>query len=229
MVMVINSNYAAHRERTASKMALTANAPLSLKQASIWENLVDQAALFIEGCPGKSLAVDWAAKIKARRLSYSGEVVATAQALSWEQIEAALPPKGACGRVPALDVSEGAVKRFLSDPSPHLSRAEGLKERPRPGRVLSQPGESLKIARGLLAHGIVGFVEHSDAVWIKGRPLTNGWFGVSKGVQMAVGRDILRLIMNLTATNTVFDDFVGEVATLPLPLLVSSKAYVHLA
>ena len=63
-----------------------------------------------------------------------------------------------------MDIADGAVRRFLENAEEWKEKARALPERPRPGRILSQAGETLPVARGLVARGVLGFVEEGDAL-----------------------------------------------------------------
>jgi len=53
------------------------------------------------------------------------------------------------------------------------------------------------------------------------RNLVNGWFGLGRGRFLAADHprrplaEVLRVIMNLTASNVVFLPFAGDIASLP--------------
>ena len=112
-ITVINVNYGAMRERTLGKMAADAGEKLSGAQEEIFGNLLEQAVEFVQVNPGTLPGRDWEKYLKGKCFSYGGEIVSVAQPLSWEQVEASLPPPGACARVPALDIADGAVRRFF--------------------------------------------------------------------------------------------------------------------
>ena len=88
---------------------------------------------------------------------------------------------------------------------------EDVAERPRPGRVRADPKEALAIGRGQLAGGLVRPLRSQECVHVKGEPLLNGLFGVSKKECLPDGRAHLRLIMNLTATNGLMVDWSVDI------------------
>ena len=86
---------------------------------------------------------------------------------------------------------------------------------PKAGKMFVQKGEKLLIARNLLKLGLVRRLRAPELIWIKGEPLTNGAFGVEKDTQLADGRKILRLIVTLTATNSITRGLEGDIELLP--------------
>eukprot|EP00973_Karenia_brevis_P081247 11264159-Karenia_brevis.AAC.1 len=87
--------------------------------------------------------------------------------------------------------------------------------------MMGSKSENIKIAKGLLQRRLVRILERDELLWVgkkdQRRPLLNGWFGVSKGTQLVNDgtKDVLRLIMNLTASNSVQRAWPGDIGTLP--------------
>ena len=119
---------------------------------------------------------DWKEFMNARRLTYNGDVVQRAVPLTWKQVEAALPPKGCCGRIPVVDIAEGPAREYWLNPEPWLARARASKTRPPPGRAHIVKGDETLLAWGLVEHGICRFVEMEELIMIDGEPLLNGLF-----------------------------------------------------
>ena len=76
------------------------------------------------------------------------------------------------------------------------------------------------VAIGLLDRGMCEVIERDKIQHVHGQPLLNGWFGRGKGKYLA-GHDgdpsfeVLRLIMNLKPSNSLFLQILGDIATLP--------------
>ena len=83
------------------------------------------------------------------------------------------------------------------------------------------PGERAQLANGLLARGLVIPLQAHQLIYIDGKLLVNGLMGVTKGKKLPLdsaerpGEEILKLIMNLTATNSVQTIIQGDVKKLP--------------
>ena len=79
--------------------------------------------------------------------------------------------------------------------------------------------EGVCIARKLLELGLIRVLSDSELIRIGNRPLLNlnGLFGVTKGkaVPEAPHLEVLRLIMNLTTSNSVMKDLRGDIPALP--------------
>ncbi len=61
--------------------------------------------------------IDWSEDLTATGLSYTGEEVCTAEEVTYEQIEPALPPAGVAASIPLLPLLEGETRRCVADPS----------------------------------------------------------------------------------------------------------------
>ena len=81
---------------------------------------------------------------------------------------------------------------------------------------MSSKEEGVCIARNLLELGLVRILSGSELIKVGNRPLLNGLFGVTKGkaVPEAPHLEVLRLIMNLTASNSVMKDLRGDIPAL---------------
>ena len=116
VIMVLNAGYAGLSPSVASKMAACAQGRFTAGQAAgalrLWEN-VD---FFCESVAASIPDKNWNQVLKSKNLSYSGEVIKAAQRVTWKQVEAGLPSDGACARIPAVELAEGAVNDFLLHP-----------------------------------------------------------------------------------------------------------------
>ena len=170
--------------------------------------------------PGPQLLPQLKAKdfLATRATTYDGGVVRRAETISWEQVRATLPPFEKCASLDILDLCDDRMKEWFLDPMSTLVPLEGVKERPRPGKVLCEESSVLPLARGLLERGLVVPLRESDLLLVAGKPLLNGLFGVGKGAPAEgdpLEREALRLIMNLTATNSVSIDHGCDIGALP--------------
>ena len=81
-------------------------------QKEALERLLKNAADFVGHVPGTIPDKDWLDFLKSRHITYTGDIVKNAQEISWDQIAAALPPVGCCGRIPILDIATGPVRDY---------------------------------------------------------------------------------------------------------------------
>ncbi|CAK0854449.1 unnamed protein product [Prorocentrum cordatum] len=164
---------------------------------------------------------DWAASLKSARIAYDGSAVERAQRLSWPQVLPVLPRPEHCASIPAEKIAEGVVKEFLENPRWCLLDLDALEAPPKAGALLIQPGEDLVIAKELISRGLCVALEEHELFKIGSGFLLNGVFGVPKGEQLGPdassrrGQDVLRFIMNLTASNSVQELWAGDINLLP--------------
>ena len=144
-----------------------------------------------------------------------------AKPLSWVQVKAALPSPDRCANISALDLAEHGMYDFLANPERIIAEVKLLKQRPRPGCIRTAPGQWPVLARGLLEYGVFTALTSDKLIQLPGGPLVNGAFGVEKP-EMVGGDDpevsslaVLRLIMNLTASNSGQSSFEGDIPLLP--------------
>lgn len=100
MILYLNMEYLAGRTTTATKIPSKLTAVLTPPQARPARALGVLAVKFVCASPGRAPTIDLERQRKDLSHSYSGDVVKTAQALTWRQREPALPPRAACGRAP---------------------------------------------------------------------------------------------------------------------------------
>jgi hypothetical protein len=115
-----------------------------------------------------------------------------------------------------LELCEGSLREYFLHPEEALL-PELPETAPRSGAFMASREEGVLIARNLLELGLVRTLTSQELIRIGERPLLNGLFGVSKGkpVPEAPDLEVLRLIMNLTASNSVMKDLRGDIQTLP--------------
>ncbi len=79
-----------------------------------------------------------------------------------------------------------------------------------------QQGEEVSLVRQLLERGLLVLLAPQDCSCVGGELLLNGLLGVAEANQsLPDGRPVLRLIMNLTASNAVQADWPGDIHMLP--------------
>ena len=156
---------------------------------------------------------EWSEKLDGVRVSYHGEVIPKAQDLTLDQILPGLPPEGYGGCVQLVDLCDGIVKEKLMNPESCLLEGEELPVKLPTPRVMASEEEWNLIAGALYKRGLVRPVE--SVARVDDQPVLNGAFGVPKpGKQLEDGRDVLRLIMDFRAVNSVMKIIEGDVRTL---------------
>ena len=159
---------------------------------------------------------NWNEFLASRTVSYTGEDHLKAQKLTWIQVEPGLPTAHHCASINVLGLAEGPVLDYFLNPDEAL--IESMPDiAPKPGAIMISPGEGIPIMKNLLRLGLVRALPESELIYIGGRPLVNGMFGVSKGKPVPGNEhlEVLRLIMNLTASNSVMEDLRGDIHALP--------------
>lgn len=185
-----------------------------VKRNAFWEmvkRFVDQKGVEKGLGVPRTPDVDWSKEVERVRVSYTGEVVEKARPLTLRQILPGLPSAQHGAIVPLLDVVSGEVKEKLLNPR-KLVKDQMEEELPVP-RVLAAPGEWPKIARALYERGLVRPVTRGPVC--HGVKVLNGAFGVVKeGKKTEEGEEVLRVIMDLRATNAIMEVIEGDIKTL---------------
>ena len=78
------------------------------------------------------------------------------------------------------------------------------------GKVHAKAGEMEQVERGVCT-----WTPFHEVLKYRGQPVLNGLFGVEKPSKLAPGKPVLRLIMNLVASNSVMQGLEGAVKNLP--------------
>lgn len=127
----------------------------------------------------------------------------------------ALPPLGHGGSIRLVDLVSPATKRILENPE-KLMKNKFDHPRPKiPGLTHFGPGEKLQVCKTLVEHGICEWIPSSEVVVLEGVKVLNGLFGVKKPATLPDGSHVLRVIMNLKATNSAMHQVRGAVEGLP--------------
>ena len=130
--------------------------------------------------------------------------------LTSEQIWPGLPTPHHGGLVDILEVVDEKLKARLLRPD--LMLREITEEIPRP-RVLCEDTEWPKVVKALWERNLVTPVQTRPTV--QGVPVLNGAFGVIKPEKFTdSGLPVLRMIIDLGASNTILDQLEGDTKTL---------------
>ena len=152
----------------------------------------------------------WDQELGKLRVSYTGEVVEKAMPLTYEQIWPGLPTPHHGGLVDILEVVDEKLKARLLRPD--LMLREITEEIPRP-RVLCEDTEWPRVVKALWERNLVTPVQTRPTV--QGVPVLNGAFGVIKPEKFTdSGLPVLRMIIDLRASNTILDQLEGDTKTL---------------
>ena len=155
--------------------------------------------------------LSWRDFFRVKGIDYKGEEVLTAQTMRWANVSPALPLE--VGSVPLEDVLELGCRHYvlhfedyLLDPSDQTLV--------KPPKVMVPPEDWGNFCANLLKLGVFGRVHEDDLYEVRGKPLLNGLFGVTKN-EFQGDTEVMRIIMNLVPLNAVCRGIDGEVSTLP--------------
>eukprot|EP00971_Amphidinium_carterae_P115577 2289172-Amphidinium_carterae.2 len=149
----------------------------------LWEACYDFGAEEIE-IPDE----DWRSYLAHHRVDYHGEVALVAQELSWERVEAALPPEDCCAILDAEQVCRGSALSYLQHPEEALCEDPSAHVQKWKAKVHVRGSERVLFARELLERGLVTIVRPHELVRIHGQPILNGLFGIEKGSEKVCDR-----------------------------------------
>ena len=130
-------------------------------------------------------------------VDYRGEEVKLAKAFEWNQIEGALPD--GVGTLKLEEFFLAGCRHFVEDFTRFLVAPE-QQQLGRTPRVMVAPEKWEEIASGLLKKGICEVLPRTKLHHVKGEPLLNGLFAVSKNEYLD-GIELRRLLMNLVPLN----------------------------
>ena len=153
----------------------------------------------------------WKDELKKLRVSYSGEVVEKAAPLTLAQVLPGLPSVEHGGLVNILDMVDDKMRKKLENPLAML-RSDIMEEIPKP-RVMCEQEEWNSLVKAMAERKLIRPV--SSYPKVDGRPVLNGAFGVTKPDKFTSdGLPILRLIMDLRASNAILEQLDGDLSTL---------------
>ena len=190
------------------------SAAIATQEAAL-TRLWDKLKVFMDdkgkkGVPRTPL-FDWQHELGELKVSYTGEVVEKAMPLTLRQILPGLPSPEQGGMVDLCQVLPGDLAERIQDPA-RLVKEDFDGPMPKP-RVLCGDDEWPLVAKAMYERGLVG--EVTSVPKVNGRFVMNGAFGVTKaGKTIDTGEDVLRLIMDLRATNWLLEQVNGDTALL---------------
>ena len=155
--------------------------------------------------------LSWKSFFRVKGVDYKGDEVLTAQYMSWENVAPALPPE--VGSVALEEVLDLGCRHYVLNFEEYLLDPEDQVQ-VKPPRVMVAPEDWSEFCSNLLDLGVFSRVHEDDLYKVKGAPVLNGLFGVSKH-EFQGCTEIMRVIMNLIPLNSVCRGIDGEVSTLP--------------
>lgn len=158
----------------------------------------------------------WQKDLASRQVGYGGEEVSICHKLSWEQVLPGLPPETHGGCVDCLDWVGPRTREFLLSPQTLVKDVAEISLPERMGKIHAVEGDLLKIACELVRRRICSWVPLDNVFEVRGRKILNGLFGVAKTSTLDSGAPVLRLIMNLTGSNSTQRQLFGGCSTLPM-------------
>ena len=154
--------------------------------------------------------------LKNKTLNYSGEEVAVAKPLTFEQVFPSMPPEGHGGSVELLPLLEGRSRFLLSHPEEVLLPEDEVPPGKCTAKVHLEKGSERDFFLLLKQRGIITFVPEAEVYRGPNGKYLSGMFGVPKpGKVTASGRPVLRLIMNLIPINRAMGVILGDISQLP--------------
>eukprot|EP00438_Fugacium_kawagutii_P035066 Skav236673 [mRNA] locus=scaffold338:400738:405778:- [translate_table: standard] len=189
----------------------------SKAQEAALERIWQMAKIFVNEKPEQKGGVPrtpeapWKGELSKLRVSYTGEVVEKAQPLTLEQILPGLPSPDHGGLVNILEVVDERLARKLKRPD--LMLRENIAELVPEPQVMCGDIEWAKVAKALYDRHLVTPVDQFPV--IDEKPVLNGAFGVVKPEKFTeAGEPVLRMIVDLRASNTILEQLEGDVHTL---------------
>ena len=168
---------------------------------------------------GQGSAVDVPAiekDLKLARVDYSGEEVGTCHKLSLRQIVPALPPPPQHGgSIDLMGFLSVTTQKFLRNPQLCILPDTGQPLPKLQGRIHVEKGELDGVADALVRCGVCDWTPKSEVLHYRGEAVLNGLFGVPKSSVISSGEPVLRVIMNLVASNSVMLQLQGATGNLP--------------
>ena len=154
-------------------------------------------------------------KLKSVRLNYQGEEMGSCHKLTLRQVLPALPPKEHGGVIDCLDFVGPLTKHLLTNPEECLLDDLPLSFTLPKAKIHIAEGERMGIATELVDRGVCDWIPLSEVAEFRGSKILNGLFGVEKPSKLDSGESVLRLIMNLVPSNSLFRQIRGSVKNLP--------------
>ena len=153
--------------------------------------------------------------LKEKRVGYSGDELASPEVLTLSQVLPALPPKEHGGAIDILDYVSQGTKDLLLNPELLILPDVGQDLPPLQAKIHCMKPDLLPLCNILTERGICKWFPLSQVATYRGQRILSGLFGVRKPSSLPDGRPILRLIMNLVPSNSIFRTLGGSVSSLP--------------
>ena len=154
---------------------------------------------------------EWEHEIGELSISYTGEVVEKAKWVTLRQILPGLPSPEHGGLVDILELVPSEMAEALQHPE-RLIREDWPEVMPKP-RVMCEDGEWDQVVAALYQRKLVKPID--KFVVVQGEHVLNGVFGVPKqDKKLASGEEVLRLIIDLRASNWLLHQLDGDTQTL---------------
>lgn len=173
--------------------------------------------------------------LKLKKVSYTGEEISQPFPVSVEQIKKGLPPVGHGGSIPVVDFLKGRTKFLVLNPEETLLPEEKREPIPLQAKVHIQRGQEVAVFELLRERGIIRWVPEETVFCTPRGPVLNGLFGVVKPNKYTESNlPVLRVIMNLVPTNSLFKVIQGDIGFLPnaaswIPLVVAEGSELFLS
>ena len=173
--------------------------------------------------------------LKLKKVSYTGEEISQPFPVSVEQIKKGLPPVGHGGSIPAVDFLKGRTTFLVLNPEETLLPEEKREPIPLQAKVHIQKGQEVAVFELLRERGIIRWVPEETVYCTPRGPVLNGLFGVIKPNKYTESNlPVLRVIMNLVPTNSLFRVIQGDIGFLPnaaswIPLVVAEGSELFLS
>ena len=157
------------------------------------------------------MEVRWSQLLNSRSVDYRGEEVRVAKHFRWENLAPALPDQVGCIRL--QDVCDLGTLAYVNNFEDYLLPIEA-QVYTKPPRVMVEEGCWPRVCEGLLSKGLCEVMPLGEVYHLRGQPVLNGLFGVSKD-EFQGSWEVFRLIMNLVPVNKLCRNLGGDVSTLP--------------
>lgn len=158
---------------------------------------------------------EWKKDMRSKQVNYAGEEIGICHELTWEQVLPSLPPEEHGGCINALDWVGPQTRRFLLNPQLLLKDPTTVSLPRLPGKIHMAKDDRVRIAQELVRRNVCEWVPLESVYTIGSQPILNGLFGVVKPSVTSTGLPVLRLIMNLTGSNSTQIQLTGGTRSLP--------------
>ena len=236
IVFTLNSMWAALRSVTFSDKhqrpwpGLQQDAPPQANQVEALRVLQGYVTDFLSDADVNPMAMvskHWEDELRRKRIDYCGHMVPQSVAVTWKQIEPALPPEDCAARVVALSLAEGSMFELLRHPDsvllPHDQWPADFTNTK--VRVASDEDWGL-ICQGFFKRRMVRPLSRDEFLRDTGGvPLGSGVMGLSTENFTEDDLAILRTVFNLPPSNVLHRVIEGDVATLPYQGILQGLVY----